>query len=675
MTPPAEAGMHVTIPAHDEPVVSVVMVLYGGWQIARRAIRDLVDNTSQPFELLLVDNASPDSTQVRVQEEVVGGKLIVNETNRGFGNASNQGAEAARGRYVCFLNSDALVLPGWLEPLLETLESDPSNGAVVPLFLNEDGSIQEAGSVIDSIGYAHAVGSGADPSQLEYRFRREVDFGSAACLLVGRDVFTEVGGFDPCYEPAYFEDVDLCFKLRRRGLRTMYEPRSRVVHVRFGSGDAETARRLMEANRHIFVERWNERLAQRPRLLEVAQYPRQMFAARDADALERFLVIDDRVPHHDRGSGDPRMSQLLNELAGLWPSARITLLAADGAEAEQYAEPLLDRGIEVVSPPLDWERWFEERRDHYSIAIVSRYSNVAAFDDYLRRYQPHALRVFDTEALTFRRLVRQAELLPPGDRAEAVRAEANRRAELEVRAALEADVVFCVTGEEVDFVNFLSPGKPAFLLPGMVDVDHGPGFDERHDLIYFGGFLAGADSPNEDAVVHLVRDVLPLFWEREPDVVLNIVGADMTPAVKALAGSRVKVVGYVDDPGEWLRRARLHVSPMRFGAGIKQKLLDSIAAGLPFITTSVGAEGFPLADLRAELVAETPAGLAGLAAGLYSDRDKWTGVQAGLVQIASARFDRASFQSTLIEAMSHLGVAPPPGISPAKADVAASKVG
>lgn len=667
---PAQTVTTVSIPEIEQPLISVVMVLYGGWEIARRAVSELVENTDPCYELVLVDNASPDETAARAQKEVAGARLILNETNRGFGGASNQGAELARGRYLCFLNSDALVQPGWLAPLLETL-GDPSVGAVVPLLLNEDGSVQEAGCVIDSIGHAHAVGAGEDPAKFEYRFRREVDFGSAACMVVSRDAFAEVSGFDPAYAPAYFEDVDLCFKLEQRGLRTIYEPRSRVTHIRFGSGSFESARKLMEKNRHFFVERWGERLAERPRLLEVAQQPHQMLAARDADALERFLVIDDRVPFHDRGSGDPRMAQLLAELSALWPSARITFLAADGQDAERYAEPLLRRGIEVVCPPVDWRRWFEARRFHYSVAIVSRHSNIARYEGYLLQDQPQALRIFDTEALTFRRLDRLAELTPPGPRADEIRAEAARTRVLEIGAVQEADVVFCVSEEEVEFIAAVAPGKPAFVLPAIVESpDAGPGFEEREGLIFFGGFLAGPGSPNEDSVLHLVHDVLPRFWEEHPDVVLDIVGADVTPAVQALEGPRVNVVGYVDDPTEWLQRARLHVSPMRFGAGVKLKLLDSIGAGLPFVTTPVGAEGLPIGELRSSLVGEDPGELASLTARLYYDRSTWERSQARLLEVAALRFDRGSFQRTLIEALSYVGVAPPPGRGAGKAELA-----
>lgn len=642
-----------------EPVVSVVMLLYGGWDLARRAITALAENTDQPFELVLVDNASPDDTLARAEAIVEGATIVRNEVNRGFGEGSNQGAQAARGRFLCFLNSDALVEPDWLPPLLEAVER-PRVGAAVPLFLNENRSVQEAGSVIDSIGYAHAVGADGKPGNFAYRFRREVDYGSAACLLIRRDLFLELGGFDQAFTPAYYEDSDLCFRLHDRGLKTLYEPRSRVVHIRHGSGDSKSARKLMQKHRAVFLERWVERLARRPRLLEVVQNPSRMIAARDAEALDRFLVIDDRVPHTDRGSGDPRMSRMLEELARLWPSARITFLASDGEDAERYAPPLLERGIEVVCPPIDWVRWFEEHRFHYGVVLVSRGQNAERFDGHLTIHQPQALRVFDTEALSFQRLERQVELAQHGRDRNRLRADTAKMRESEIRAIQEADIVFCVSEEERQFVDEVAPGKPSFLLPGIVEplIDP-PGFDERRDLLFFGGFLAGAVSPNEDSLRYLIDEVLPHFWEDHPDVVLNVIGADVSDSVRALEGPQIRIVGYVEDPLTWLTRARVHVNPMRFGAGLKQKFLDSLAAGLPFVTTTVGAEGFPLGDVRSSLVADAPELLAGLLSRLYTDRAEWERVQSHLFELASTRFDRASTQRTLIEALSYVGVAPP----------------
>jgi GT2 family glycosyltransferase len=649
----------VALPPTGDPLVSVLIVLYGGWKLATRAIAAIEEHTEAPFEVIVVDNASPDDSLARLEEHVDGATIIRNATNVGFGGASNQGARQARGRYLCLLNSDAIVEPGWLPPLLETV-GEPGVGAVVPMFLNENGTLQEAGSVVDSIGHCHMVGRNGSPRDFQHRFRREVDFGSAACMLVATELFLEVGGFDELFTPGYFEDTDLCFRLHERGLRTIYEPRSRVVHLLHGSGSSESARQRMERNRGLFVDRWGERLARRPHIVEAAQEPSQMLAARDAEALDRILVIDDRVPFTDRGSGDPRMARLLGELVALWPSARVTLVAENGRDAERYADQLLRQGIEVISPPIVWDDWFEERRFHYGVVIVSRQQNAERFGPYLELSQPQALRIFDTEALTFQRLERLGRLLPPGKERSDVRAEAARTRESELRAIQEADAVFVVSDDEARFVAEIAPGKPAFVLPGIVEAEPDPpGFEARRDLLFFGGFLAGSKSPNLDALTYLVQDVLPIFWELHPDVGLNVVGADMDDAVRALDGPRVRIVGYVEEPSEWLGRARLLVNPMRFGAGLKQKFLDSLAAGLPFVTTSVGAEGFPLGDLRESLVADDPEGLAQLMSRLYRERAEWERAQAYLIDLARTRFDRASFQRTLLEAMTHVGVAPP----------------
>jgi len=653
----------VRFPQVDEPLVSVVMVTYGNWPLVRSALEKLTERTDPVYEVIVVDSASPDDTPEHLRADVEGANVVISEENLGFGGGSNLGAEKARGRFLCFLNPDAMVEDGWLEPLLEILERDATAGAVVPMLLNPDGTIQEAGSVIDSVGWPLAFGRNESPETLAHRFRREVDYGSAACVLVRPDEFAEVGGFDPAYGIGYFEDVDLSFKLKERGLKTIYEPRSRVVHELHGSGTSKQAQQRMIANRALFYRRWSERLSQRPKLIELPTNPARLAAARDVEVVDRILVLDDRVPFHDRGSGDPRMAKLLFELVDLWPDARITLAAADGSEAEHYAEPLLAAGIEVVAPPVDWAGWFTSRMYHYSVAIVSRGSNVTRFGGYLEQTQPQALRVFDTEALTFRRLERMVGFIEDSAEVGRVSAAANAVRHVELGALHESSVVFAVSDEEREFIGEVAHGVPTFVLPHWVETVRDPaGFDERSDLLFFGGFLAGAGSPNEDALLHLVNDVLPILWERDAELRLHVVGADPTPAVRALQSERINVVGYVEDPGEWLARTRVHVSPMRYGSGIKLKLLDTIAAGQPFVTTAVGAEGLPLGAMRSTLVAEEPAALAELAYALYTDEQLWARTQRGLLDVARNSFDRGTFRRTLVEAMSYVGILPPEGV-------------
>lgn len=653
----------VVFPRIDRPLVSVVMVTYGAGEWVMQALEKLSFNTAPCYEAIVVDNASPDDTPELVRTHVEGATLIFNDRNVGFGPAANQAALRAVGRYLCFLNSDALVLPGWLPPLLEVLEADPRAEIALPCLLDLDGTIQEAGSLVGSDGSTQAFGSGNDPGDLGCRFRRYVDYGSAACWLIRRSTFLNFGGFDPVYPIAYCEDVDLCFSLAEVGLRTVYEPRSRVRHVRGASSDVEQARHLMGSNRAILRERWGAKLARRPSLADLWSRPHRAIAARDAEALDRVLVIDDRVPHSDRGSGDPRMAKLLIELADLWPLSRITLLAVDGREAERYAPALLERGIEVVAGSPDWERWLEGRRFHYSVVIVSRPHNFEHFHPLLRRTQPQALLVLDIEALFFRRMERQQRVLgPSSERAEleALEGETDRMRDLEIEAIRSADAALCVAGEEERFVQALVSETPTFLVPSFVEVvERPPGFEERRDILFFGGFMGGPGSPNEDAVVRLVRDVMPPLWALDPDLVLHVVGADPTPAVRLLHGGRVNVVGFVPDPVRWLDRARVHVVPLRFGSGIALKLVETMGRGLPFVTTRMGSSGLHLDDLEPILLANDLSEMVNLVWALYTDRSLWQRAQQRLLELAETWFSRPVFRQAVVDAMTGLGLAPP----------------
>jgi O-antigen biosynthesis protein len=637
----------LTLPEVTEPLVSVVMVTHGGGETALGAVEALIENTDAPFELIVVDNASADGTAALLEERLVGARVVANEANMGFAPASNQGAALASGRYLCFLNPDAFVQPGWLTPLLEAFERGEPVGAAAPLFLHPDGRVQEAGSAVDSNGAALSIGDGGDPSAFEHRFRRTIDYGSAACLLVPTEVFRQVDGFDPAYAPAYYEDADFCFKLYDRGLSTLYEPRSHVVHVR--GGESRQARGLMRINRRTFAARWRSRLEQRGPLSAERKNPRILLAHRDAEAFDRILVIDDRVPHYDRGSGDPRMAKLLTELVELWPQARITLFASISENAERYAPPLLERGIEVACADERFDRWFDRRRFHYSVVLVSRASNIDHFEGHLRRSQPQARRIYDIEALAFRRYE-----LDDG-------AKAQKLHELELEGIAGADVVFCVSEHEAAFAREQTD-VPVHVLSTYVDVlDRSPGFEERDGVVFFGGFMAGPGGPNEDAAVRLVDEVMPHLWEAFPDLRLEIVGANPTLAVRELQRPLIDVVGFVPDPAERLSRSRVHVHPLRLGAGIKLKLIDTMAAGVPFVTTPTGAEGLGLGDLEDVLVADSPENLARLALDLYGDPELWKRVQAELLKLVQQRFGRDEFRRTLVEAFGQLGVAPPRG--------------
>ena len=212
-------------------------------------------------KVIVVDNGSGEDLRAMLAR-VQGVTVIRNERNAGFVEACNQGAAASSGEFVVFLNNDTAVLPGWLEALVSTLSRRPDAGAVGARLLFPDGRLQEAGSIIWSDGLGWNYGKFDDPEAPEVGYVREVDYCSGACLRPPGG-FHELGGFDLRYAPAYYEDVDFCFRLREQGYAVLYQPSARVVHLKgatAGTDESTAFKQYQRVNRDKFVERHRDAL-------------------------------------------------------------------------------------------------------------------------------------------------------------------------------------------------------------------------------------------------------------------------------------------------------------------------------------------------------------------------------------------------------------------------------
>ena len=251
-----------------DPDVSIVIVNWNAANLTRDCIRQLWNATEDvTYEVLIADNGSREEEIEPLRHLGQGVRTLEIGCNRFFGEANNIAAEQAKGRFLCFLNGDAFVQPGWLKVLREAFNEHPRAGASGPVFLFPDGSVQEAGGFVDKEGFptrgdrreAHVAPGARDAV---------VDYISAATLVIERDLFTRVGGFDLAYEPAYYEDTDLCFKLKAAARDVVLRPDAKVVHIEGaaanGDPDAELRRKhLGDLNRGKFLARWREYLKTR----------------------------------------------------------------------------------------------------------------------------------------------------------------------------------------------------------------------------------------------------------------------------------------------------------------------------------------------------------------------------------------------------------------------------
>jgi GT2 family glycosyltransferase/Flp pilus assembly protein TadD len=231
-----------TTSTDDPPAVSVIIPLYNAVEYTKRCLASL-EATLQPecYELVIVDNNSTDGTAELLSALPSTVKILRNSENVGFAKACNQGAQMASGKYLLFLNNDTEAKEGWLEPLLQTAEQDPSIGAVGSRLLFPDGTIQHAGVLViedrqlPDLLVARHVFYGQPADMPQANLPREYQVLTAACLLVRKQAFDAVDGFDEEYWNGY-EDIDLCFKLSERQWRLIYQPASQLVHHESKSG-------------------------------------------------------------------------------------------------------------------------------------------------------------------------------------------------------------------------------------------------------------------------------------------------------------------------------------------------------------------------------------------------------------------------------------------------------
>ena len=259
-----------------EPDVSIVVLNWNRAEMTLLCLQHLWQRTTgYRYEIIVVDNGSRGGDVEFLRSGGNLARVIPLGVNRYFGEANNIGVEAARGRYVCFLNNDVFVHENWLQPLVDLLEQDAGVGAAGPLFLFPDGRLQEAGALVNPDGTAIQRGNREIPGNPIYSSLRPVDYVSAACLVMRRQDFLDVLGFDLTWDPAYYEDADLCLKLRLQGMQTLYNPASVVTHLQSatstGSGIELQLHNIVAINREKFVDRWSGFLrtsgAERPSLI------------------------------------------------------------------------------------------------------------------------------------------------------------------------------------------------------------------------------------------------------------------------------------------------------------------------------------------------------------------------------------------------------------------------
>lgn len=628
----------------SEIISSIIIPVFNKAEYTFQCLRALMNEIDfTRHEIIIINNASTDETSRLLSLFTNKIRVINNAQNEGFVIACNQGAKIARGRFLVFLNNDTLVQSRWLDYMLATIESDETIGAVGSMLLYPNGRVQEAGGIIWRDGNAFLYGHSGHPDDYRFNYMREADYCSGASLLVRRNLFESIGGFDERFVPAYYEDTDLCMSVRAAGFKVIYQPLSKVVHyegITAGVNPQSGFKRFQSINRKKFYEKWRETLEREH--LEASQNKIDLAANRKGGV--RILVCDESIPITDRDAGSVRMFEIVKTLSKHF---RVSFCPLNVLEEPGHIKNLQQLGVRII---YDTDLKSLLRKEKFEIAILSRPNVANAFINLIRRHSPQTKIIYDTVDVYFVRFKREFELTKNPESKK--KAEEHKR--LESRLANESDQVWCITGNDKDFLLTVSPKANIRIIPNIHAMqDNGSSFSQRKDLLFVGSF---GHRPNIDAMCYYKEEIQPFIKKLLPNVKLYVVGSNPVESIRDLDSEETKVLGFVENLEPLLNSCRVFVCPLRYGAGMKGKIGQSLSHGLPVVTTSIGAEGIGLKNKQEALIEDDPEKFAALVAQIYKDENLWNNLSTNGKYFIETNFSPEATEEKLLSALKEFSI-------------------
>lgn len=608
----------------DKPKLSIIIPVYNQINYTYNCLVSILKNTNNlSYEVIIADDVSSDETKnlSRYVKNIV---ISRNTSNQGFLRNCNQAAKIAKGEYILFLNNDTVVEKDCFLNMIKLYESDNSIGLVGAKFVYPDGRLQEAGGIIWSDGSAWNFGRFDNPNKCQYNYVKDVDYISGACIMLNRKLWKEIGGFDDRFAPAYCEDSDLCFEVRKRGLRVVYQPKSVVIHFEGISNGTDVngsgLKKYQIENSEKLKNKWEKELKEQ---FDNNESP-EVFRARERSKNKKIILfIDHYVPTFDKDAGSKTTYQYLKMLVK--KGYIVKFLGDNFLKDEPYTSILENLGIEVLygkDMQLDIFDWIKRNAKDIHIAYINRPNIAYKYIDFIQK-NTNIKVIYYGHDLHFLRENREYELT--NDREYKLNSRYWKNIEMNILR--KADISYYPSVVECDYIKNIDKNINVKPITAYVydkfKKNINRDFTKREGILFVGGF---GHPPNKDGLLWFVKNIYP-HVSKQLKLNFYIVGSKADDEIKALNNKEKGIVfkGFVSEEELELlyRNVKLVVVPLRFGAGVKGKVIEALYYNVPLITTNVGAEGIKNAENVMEII-DSEKDFANEIVSLYNDNDRLT---------------------------------------------------
>jgi GT2 family glycosyltransferase len=628
---------------------ALIIPVHNKWAYTQRCLDSILrTNMLSKVDIYVIDDCSTDQTSENLLKIPYIKKVITNKSNQGYLRSVNTcfksiSDQENKYEYIGLINNDVEFLANSFDFLINQFDDNPDFGCLSPKVIYPDGRIQEFGALLWEDGSASQLFHNLkfeEDTFLKTNHLMESSYVSAACIFIRASSLSILGSelFDDLFFPAYYEDVDLCLRLRDSGFKVGVFGGSYVIHhegISHGTNTSIGIKNYQVINQAKLVNKWGNRLKKLALPLEI---PLSLVEDNPLIMQENkkvILIIDDKLPNPMSGGGEARMLTIVDHLKLL--GFRIIFIPLGKSELHEDKDFYSNFGIRVVrnsniQSVID-EINFYAQNDYKTYCLISRPEMHLRLGKYLEDKLPSQTKfIFDCVDLF--------DSYP----------DANDQKFINFIQSISLyDYVWTVNELEKSRIQKLLPNleHKIEICSMKLEINPMPRFEATQNLILVGSL---GHPPNKEMVLGAIEKILPSLSNTKEQLNLKIVGVGWEDWIKReyahLDLTNVIFKEYVPDISAEIRSSRIMIAPLTEGTGIKIKVLDSIRNGVPVIGSTIAWEGICGAEEIEKIAVDEYSTYPFEIEKLYWDKGVWEEVQlkqSGFCANLNSNFLKNSF--------------------------------